>query len=90
VRAARREQVVLALTGVVLGAASGLGAAAVALPPLITSTGKDGPPLWFGPAWAPVLGLLVVVVVLLVVVSDIGARRTVRRALPELLRQVQE
>ena len=28
--------------------------------------------------------------VLLVVVSDIGARRTVRRALPELLRQVQE
>jgi ABC-type antimicrobial peptide transport system permease subunit len=90
VRAARREQVVLALTGLLLGAASGLGAAAVALPPLIDATGSDGPPLWYGPAWLPVVVVLVVVLALLVVVSDIGARRTVRRALPELLRQVQE
>ncbi len=90
VRAARREQVVLALAGLLLGAASGLGAAAVALPPLIDATGSGGPPLWYGPAWLPVVAVLVVVLVLLVVVSDIGARRTVRRALPELLRQVQE
>lgn len=90
VRAARREQVVLALTGILLGAGAGLGAAAVALPPLIEASAADGPPLWYGPAWLPVLAVLVVVLVLLVVVSDIGARRTVRRALPELLRQVQE
>ena len=56
----------------------------------LESTGADGPPLWYGPAWTPVLALVLVVLSLLVVVADIGARRTVRRALPELLRQVQE
>jgi putative ABC transport system permease protein len=90
VRSARREQVVLAVTGLLLGAASGLGAAAVALPPLIDAAGAAGPPPWYGPAWLPVLALLAAVLLLLVVVSDVGARRTVRRALPELLRQVQE
>ncbi len=90
VRGARREQVVLALTGVVLGAAAGLGAAAVALPSLLASAGRLGPPPWFGPAWVPVIALLAVVLVLLVVVADLGARRTVRLALPDLLRQVQE
>ena len=90
VRSARREQVALALTGVALGAASGLGAAGVALPSLLATAGAEGPPLWYGPAWLPVAALVAVVLVLLVVVADIGARRTVRRALPELLRQVQE
>jgi ABC-type antimicrobial peptide transport system permease subunit len=90
VRSARREQVTLALTGLVLGAASGIVAAGFALPPLLESAGADGPPLWYGPAWLPVLGVVAAVLVLLVVVADVGARRTVRRALPELLRQVQE
>jgi putative ABC transport system permease protein len=89
VRAGRREQVVLALAGVVLGAASGLVAAGVALPALLESAAA-GPSPWFGPAWLPVAALLGAVLVLLVVVADVGARRTVRRALPELLRQVQE
>ena len=89
VRAARREQVTLALTGVLLGSAAGLWAAGVALPPLLAST-SDGPPPWYGPAWLPVVALVAVVLVLLAVVADVGARRTVRRARPELLRQVQE
>jgi ABC-type antimicrobial peptide transport system permease subunit len=90
VRSARREQVTLALTGVALGATAGLVAAGFALPPLLESAGADGPPLWYGPAWTPVLALVLVVLALLVIVADVGARRTVRRALPELLRQVQE
>jgi hypothetical protein len=90
IRSARREQVTLALTGLALGAASGMVAAGFALPPLLEKAGADGPPLWYGPAWTPVVGLVAVVFVLLVVVADVGARRTVRRALPELLRQVQE
>ena len=90
VRAARREQLVLALAGLVLGAASGLVAAFYALPPLLAVSGAGGPPPWYGPAWAPVVALLVVVLALLVIVADVGARRTVRRALPDLLRQVQE
>jgi putative ABC transport system permease protein len=90
IKSARREQVTLALTGLALGAASGLVAAGFALPSLLDAAGGDGPPLWYGPAWAPVAVLVVSVLVLLVVVADVGARRTVRRALPELLRQVQE
>jgi hypothetical protein len=88
-RSARREQAVLALTGTLLGAFAGLLAAAFALPVLLSTT-EAGPPLWFGPAWLPVLALLVVVALLLAVVADLGARRTVRRAVPDLLRQVQE
>jgi predicted lysophospholipase L1 biosynthesis ABC-type transport system permease subunit len=90
VRSARREQVTLALTGVALGAAAGLVAAGFALPPLLETAGGDGPPLWYGPAWTPVIALVLVVLALLVIVADVGARRTVRRALPDLLRQVQE
>jgi putative ABC transport system permease protein len=90
IRSARREQVTLAVTGVALGAAAGLVAAGFALPSLLESAGSGGPPLWYGPALAPVAALVVAVLVLLVVVADVGARRTVRRALPELLRQVQE
>jgi ABC-type antimicrobial peptide transport system permease subunit len=90
IRSARREQVTLAVTGVALGAAAGLVAAAFALPSLLESAANGGPPLWYGPALAPVVVLVVAVLVLLVVVADVGARRTVRRALPELLRQVQE
>jgi hypothetical protein len=90
VRAARREQLVLAVAGLVLGAGAGLLAAYYALPALISVSAADGPPAWFGPAWIPVVGLLVVVLALLVVVADVGARRTVHRALPDLLRQVQE
>jgi hypothetical protein len=90
VRAARREQLVLAVAGLLLGAASGLVAAYYALPPLLAVSGAGGPPPWFGPAWVPVLALLVAVLALLVIVADLGARRTVHRALPDLLRQVQE
>jgi ABC-type antimicrobial peptide transport system permease subunit len=90
VRAARREQLLLATAGVVLGAVSGLVAAQLALPPLLTVGGAEGPPSWFGPAWVPVAAVLLVILALLVVVADVGARRTVHRALPELLRQVQE
>ncbi len=90
VRAARREQLVLAVAGLVLGAASGLLAAYYALPALISLSDVDGPPPWYGPAWVPVVALLVVVLALLVIVADVGARRTVHRALPDLLRQVQE
>jgi putative ABC transport system permease protein len=89
VRSARREQVVLALTGTVLGAVAGLVAAWLALPALL-SAGDTGLPVWLGPAWLPVVVLLVVVLAALVVVADIGARRTVRGAVPDLLRQVQE
>ncbi|HET7899892.1 MAG TPA: ABC transporter permease [Candidatus Nanopelagicales bacterium] len=89
VRSARREQVVLALTGTLLGAVAGLVAAGFALEALIGAD-ASGLPVWLGPAWTPVVALLLVVLVALVVVADIGARRTVRGAVPELLRQVQE
>ncbi|MFN8147850.1 MAG: FtsX-like permease family protein [Candidatus Nanopelagicales bacterium] len=89
VRSARREQVVLATTGTLLGVVAGLVAAAFALPPLLGAN-ATGLPLWLGPAWLPVVALAVVVLVALVVVADLGARRTVRSAEPELLRQVQE
>ena len=89
VRSARREQIVLALSGTVLGAVAGLVAASFALEPLL-GIDESGLPLWLGPSWLPVLALLVVVFALLAVVADIGARRTVRDAVPDLLRQVQE
>ncbi len=89
VRSARREQVVLATTGTLLGVAAGLVAAGFALPSLLGAN-ATGLPLWLGPAWLPVVALAVVVLAALVVVADIGARRTVRSAEPELLRQVQE
>jgi predicted lysophospholipase L1 biosynthesis ABC-type transport system permease subunit len=89
VRSARREQVILALTGTTLGAVAGLVAAGFALPSLLGAE-ESGLPLWLGPAWLPVIAVVVVVLVVLVVVADIGARRTVRDAVPDLLRQVQE
>lgn len=89
VRSARREQIVLATTGTLLGVAAGLVAAGFALPALLGSS-ATGLPLWLGPAWLPVVVLALVVLVALVVVADLGARRTVRSAEPELLRQVQE
>jgi hypothetical protein len=90
IRSARREVLVLVVTGVLLGLVSGLVAAAVALPALLGGTGADAPPPWFGPAWLPVLGLTVVTLLLLAVIADISARATARRATPDLLRQVQE
>ena len=89
VRSARREQVVLATTGTALGLVAGLIAAAFALPALL-GNGESGLPVWLGPAWLPVLALVVIVLLALVVVADVGARRTVRDAVPDLLRQVQE
>jgi hypothetical protein len=86
----RREQLLLAVVGVALGLVTGLVSAAVALGPLLAPPDAAGPPVWLGPAWAAVLALVVVVLVALAVVADIGARRTVDRALPDLLRQVQE
>ena len=79
----------LATTGTLLGVAAGLVAAGFALPSLLGAN-ATGLPLWLGPAWLPVVALAIVVLVALVVVADIGARRTVRSAEPELLRQVQE
>lgn len=90
VRAGRREQVVLAFTGVALGAVSGLVAAGLAIPSLLGPATTDGPPPWYGPAWIAVAALIALVLVLLAVVADVGARRTTHRAVPELLRQVQE
>ena len=69
----------LALTGTVLGAASGLVAAGFALPSLLGAE-DSGLPLWLGPAWLPVLVLVVVALAGLAIVADIGARRTVRGA----------
>ena len=89
VRSARREQVVLATTGTALGLVAGLITAAFALPALL-GNGESGLPVWLGPAWLPVLALVVIVLLALVVVADVGARRTVRDAVPDLLRQVQE
>jgi hypothetical protein len=90
VRASRREQIVLAYTGVAIGAVCGLFAAAMAIPNLLGASTAAGPPPWFGPAWIPVVALVAVVVVLLAVVADVGARRTARHATLDLLRQVQE
>jgi hypothetical protein len=90
VSAGRREQLLLAAVGVGLGLVTGLAAASVALGPLLAPAGAAGPPVWLGPAWSAVLVLVAVVLVALAVVAHIGARRTVDRALPDLLRQVQE
>ena len=90
VRAGRREQIVLAFTGVALGTVSGLVAAGLAIPSLLGPATTEGPPPWYGPAWIPVAAMIAVVLVLLDVVADVGARRTTLRAVPELLRQVQE
>jgi hypothetical protein len=86
----RREQLVLASVGVGLGAVTGLVSAALALGPLLAGPDTPGPPVWLGPAWAAVLALIAAVLVALAVVADLGARRTVDRAQPDLLRQVQE
>jgi predicted lysophospholipase L1 biosynthesis ABC-type transport system permease subunit len=86
----RREQLVLAAVGVGLGAVTGLVSAALALGPLLAGPDTPGPPVWLGPAWAAVLALIAAVLVALAVVADLGARRTVDRAQPDLLRQVQE
>jgi hypothetical protein len=90
VRSGRRELLALAGTGVTLGLASGLVAAAVALPALLETSPADGAPTWFGPAWIPVLALTAVVLGVLVLIADISARSTARRATPDLLRTVQE
>jgi hypothetical protein len=90
VRSGRREQVALALTGAVIGALSGLVGAALALPALLQSASADYPAPWFGPAWGQTLALVAAILVLLVVVADVGARRTARRARIDLLREVQE
>lgn len=90
VRASRRENAVLAATGILVGTVSGLAAAWLAMPALLGPSVLEGPPPWYGPAWLAVLGLVAVVLLVLAVVADLGARRTVRHAGPELLRQVQE
>jgi predicted lysophospholipase L1 biosynthesis ABC-type transport system permease subunit len=90
VRASRRENAVLAATGILVGTVSGLAAAWLAMPALLGPSVSEGPPPWYGPAWLAVLGLVAVVLLVLAVVADLGARRTVRHAGPELLRQVQE
>jgi hypothetical protein len=90
VRSGRRELLVLGATGVVLGVVSGLAAAGAALPTLLGAARTDAPPAWFGPAWIPVLVLALGTLALLAVIADVSARRTARRATPDLLRQVQE
>jgi hypothetical protein len=90
VRSGRRELLVLVVSGVLLGAVSGLAAASAALPALLAGTGIDGPPPWYGPAWTPVLLLLGATLLLLGLIADISARSTARRASPDLLRQAQE
>lgn len=90
VRSGRRELLVLVVSGVALGAVSGLAAASAALPALLAGTGIDGPPPWYGPAWTPVLLLLAATLLLLGLIADVSARSTARRASPDLLRQVQE
>lgn len=90
VRTGRRELLALVCTGVALGLMSGLAAAAAALPTLLDASSTDGAQPWFGPAWLPVLALTAVILGALVLIADISARSTARRATPDLLRQVQE
>ncbi len=90
VASARREQLALATAGVALGATAGLVSAGLALGPLLSGPDSAGPTVWLGPAWSAVIALLAVVVLALAVVADVGARRTVDSAVPDLLRQVQE
>lgn len=90
VRSGRLEQLALAVAGTTLGAVAGVLGAALTLPNLLASASADHPSPWFGPAWLPVGATLVGVLALLAVVAEVGVRRTVRLAQPELLRAVQE
>jgi putative ABC transport system permease protein len=87
-RAGTREQGVLLGSGIVLGAAAGLIAAWLALPAYPLSGDRtDGPPLLLGPAYLPILGVVVVVLVLAGIVAYVGARSVVRAGHPDRLRE---
>ncbi|MDP1879221.1 MAG: hypothetical protein Q8M17_16865 [Actinomycetota bacterium] len=86
----RTEQSLLAGTGVALGAAAGLWSASLAIPALLGASAAGGPPPWFGPAWVPVGVVVAGALALLLLVADAGSRRIASKAVPELLRQVQE
>ena len=90
VAASRRELVLLIGFGVVVGTAAGLGAAWLVLPylpatkpvPIIGNTVG-------GPAWLPVLAVVVGVLVVTLALAQVAAVRIARMSVPERLRESQ-
>jgi hypothetical protein len=90
VRAGSSEQRLLWGGSVVLGAATGLVAAALALPavPFYSDEGA-GPPLDYTPRWLLLGGLFVALLALIGLLSALISRLLVRTGVPELLREAQ-
>ncbi|MGN6244722.1 MAG: ABC transporter permease, partial [Motilibacteraceae bacterium] len=91
VAAGVREQLALVGAGVLLGLVTGLAAAAVTLPALPAVAGSSvlGPPPTFATAWLPVLGVVAVLLAVVGVLAHLAARRTVRLAVVDRLREAQ-
>ncbi|MGN6332517.1 MAG: FtsX-like permease family protein [Motilibacteraceae bacterium] len=91
VAAGVREQLALVGAGVLLGLATGLAAAAVTLPALPAVAGSSilGPPPTFATAWLPVLGVVAVLLAVVGLLAHLAARRTVRLAVVDRLREAQ-
>ncbi|HEU4676218.1 MAG TPA: FtsX-like permease family protein [Motilibacteraceae bacterium] len=91
VAAGVREQLALVGAGVLLGLATGLAAAAVTLPALPAVAGSSvlGPPPTFATAWLPVLVVVAVLLAVVGLLAHLAARRTVRLAVVDRLREAQ-
>lgn len=91
VAAGVREQLALVGAGVLLGLVTGLAAAAVTLPALPAVAGSSvlGPPPTFATAWLPVLGVVAALLAVVGLLAHLAARRTVRLAVVERLREAQ-
>jgi putative ABC transport system permease protein len=89
VRAGRREQLLLVVTGAVLGAVVGVAATYAALNALPAVTSAGIAPAVRGPRLLPVVAVVCAVLLLVALVAHLGARRVVAAATADLLREDQ-
>lgn len=90
-RAAVVEQLLLLLTGLVVGTAAGLAGAVLALPSVPTfADGRAVPALRFGLHAVPLVALVVGVAALLAAVAVLAGSALVRSAVPSRLREAQQ
>jgi hypothetical protein len=89
VRAGRREQLLLVVTGAVLGAVIGVAATYAALDALPAVTSAGIAPALRGPRLLPVVAVVGGVLLLVALVAHLGARRVVAAATADLLREDQ-
>jgi ABC-type antimicrobial peptide transport system permease subunit len=89
VRAGRREQLLLVVTGAVLGAVVGVAATYAALDALPAVTSAGIAPALRGPRLLPVVAVVGGVLLLVALVAHLGSRRVVAAATADLLREDQ-